>query len=118
MEKVMYHVWKADAVERDAFRDQLVGELPGKLSQLGVRVSRAAIYDDCIDMGTSVRVQSTRSQPDAVVSVWLNSANSFFRAGVDAAIDNVSARMFDYLVTESEPIHNDKYPEEPGRRID
>ncbi len=118
MEKVIYHVWKADTVERDAFRDQLIGELPGKLAEQGVSASRAAIYDDYIDQGTSVRVQSTRSQPDAVVSVWLNSANNFFRAGVDAAIESVGARMHAYLVTESEPIHNDKYPEEPGQRIE
>ena len=27
MEKVMYHVWKSDAEERDTFRDRLLGEL-------------------------------------------------------------------------------------------
>ncbi len=118
MEKVMYHVWKADTVERDAFRDQLVGNLTGNLPELGVRTARAAIYDDLIHQGSSVRVQSTQSQPDAVVSVWLDSANNYFRAGVDGAIEQITARRHAYLVTESEPISNEKYPERPGERVE
>ncbi len=59
MEKVMYHVWKEQAVERDSFRDRLVGELVEKLPELGVKASRAAVYDDYIDKGQSVRVKLT-----------------------------------------------------------
>ncbi len=118
MEKVMYHVWKEETVERDSFRDRLVGELVEKLPELGVKASRAAVYDDYIDKGQSVRVKATRSQPDAVLSVWLDSANDYFRASVDAVVEELSTRMHAYLVTESEPITNVKYPEVTGQRVE
>ncbi len=118
MEKVIYHVWKEDSQECDAFRDRILDDLPETLSAAGVQSARVAVYDSDIDRGTSVRVQATRPQPDAVVSVWLNSANNYFRASVDAAIEGVSARMHAYLVTESEPIRNEQYPETPGKRLE
>ncbi len=118
MEKVMYHAWKSDAEERDTFRDRLLSELNESFSVPLVRSCRMAVYDNYIDSGSSVRVLATDPQPDAVISVWLDSANDHFRAPVDAAIATATARMHAYLVTESEPIRNEKYPEQPGERVE
>ncbi len=118
MEKIQYHLWKAGSASREAFRDSLLENLPELLIAAGVRASRAAIYDDFVDQRSSVRVQSTALQPDAVVSVWVDTANDYFRAPVDAAVRQLSAAMHAYLVTESEPIPNKSVPEEPGRRLE
>ena len=118
MEKIMYHVWKSDAVNDEAFKETLLGSLAERLSSEGVRSSRVAVQDDHVANVTSVQIASTRPKPNAVVSVWVDSANDYFRAGVDAAIAAHTARMHAYLVSESEPMRNTQYPEEVGKRAE
>ncbi len=118
MEKVMYHVWKKDVESGESFKDKLIGSLAERLSSQGVRSSRVAVQDDHIAKATSIQIESTTPKPNAVVSVWVDSANDYFRAGVDAAVQEHTARMHAYLVSESEPMRNTKYPEEAGKRTE
>ena len=120
MEKVLYHVWKSESLERDAFRDLIVGELAQNLAKIErVNGARAAIYDDYVaNKATSIRIENTKPQPDAVLSVWMDTANDYFRAEIDAAVEQVSARMHAYVVTESEPMPNVQYPAAPGERVE
>lgn len=118
MEKVMYHVWKSESESAESFKDKLIGSLAERLASRGVRSSRVAVQDDFIARATSIQIESTKPKPNAVVSVWVDSANDYYRAGVDTAIEEHTARMHAYLVSESEPMRNTKYLEAVGKRTE
>ena len=119
MEKIMYHVWRNEGVTRDEFRDILISDLAASLSALpNVHSSRAAVYDDRIAKATSVDMASTNPKPDAVVSIWVDSANDYFRANVDAAVEQVTSRFHAWVVSESQPYPNTTHPEEVGKRCE
>lgn len=61
-------------------------------------------------------VRSTPAPNDGLISVWMDSAIKRFRQPFDEVIESSADRMAAYLVTESQPIRNTRFPAEPGQR--
>lgn len=110
MEKVMYPIWKPDSQSANAFRDLLISELADKVLALGAIGFRVSVHDDFAASGSSIQLQNTKPHPNGMLSLWLDSANDFYRAPIDQAIAAVTARFHGYLVSESEPMPNTQYP--------
>lgn len=114
MEKMMYPLWKADALSGDAFRDQLLGELAPQLREAGVLHLKICVVDDAVAAAAPYRMEATRPLPDAVAMLWVNS--SVYRAPLEAIIGEHCTRFAGYLVTESEPLVNTAHVPAPGER--
>lgn len=113
----MYTVWKHDNQSANAFREELIGELATTVEELGAAGYRVCVYDEDVANTTSARLQNTKPHPDGMLSLWLSSANDFYRAPFEQAIAKVTAKSHGYLVTESEPTPNTRYPvSKPGER--
>ena len=117
MEKVIYALWK-DPVEEDArFTARLLGDIAPRLGGLAHAV-RVNVQDDSVRAGTSPRMTSTRPQMDAVVQLWLPSANDSERAAVDVIIADAAPRHAAWLASESTIIANTLHPPMPGARTE
>ncbi|MGI9294711.1 MAG: hypothetical protein ACR2PS_12075, partial [Pseudomonadales bacterium] len=117
MEKVMYPVWKPESQTTEAFREVLIGTLADKMNELGASGYRVCVHDDFAARSTSAKLENTKPHPDGMLSLWMDSANDFYRAPFDQAIESVTAGFHGYLVAESEPVPNTRYPvAKPGER--
>ncbi|MGQ2933619.1 MAG: EthD domain-containing protein [Sphingopyxis sp.] len=117
MEKVIYALWKDSAEEDARFTARLLGDIAPRLGGLAHAV-RVNVQDDSVANGTSPRMTSTRPQMDAVVQLWLPSANDAERAAVDAIIANAAPRHAAWLASESTIIANTQHPPAPGARTE
>ncbi|PLW70308.1 hypothetical protein [Pseudohalioglobus lutimaris] len=115
MEKLIYPLWKSDALDADAFRDNLLAAGDDMIGLPGVRGLRLAVADSAVAAGQGRRMAATRPLPDAMVSVWLDAAAQQ-RAALEALLDTLATRHSCYLVTESEPIVNTQHPPAVGER--
>ncbi|MEP5766389.1 MAG: hypothetical protein ABJ308_17445 [Halieaceae bacterium] len=102
MEKILYPVWKPDALDPDAFRELLLQEVAPALVQAGVRGLRISVVDSEVAAAAGLRQETLGAALDAMLSVWLDS--SVYRQEVESIIAARVARMDGYLVTESEPL--------------
>ncbi|HJV27663.1 MAG TPA: EthD domain-containing protein [Aromatoleum sp.] len=116
MEKVVYVVWRDSATSPEAFRERLRNGVADKLLTLGARGVQVNVADDAVQPAAGLRQVRTRPQMEGLVSVWMDSAIEQFRKPFDEAIEAVSARIAGYLVTESNPIRNTRFPPKPGER--
>ncbi|MGH6782549.1 MAG: EthD domain-containing protein [Sphingomonadaceae bacterium] len=117
MEKIIYALWRGTGEERARFNDRLLGEVAAKLGEhaQGVRLN---LQDADVAQGTSPRMTATQPQMDAVIQLWLPSANDAFRAPVDAVIGAASARFAAWLACESTILPNTLHPPVPGKRTE
>ena len=116
MEKVMYTVWKPATIDAEAFREILIGPLFEALEEVGIRGYRVCV-SDAEACKSKLRVVSTRPQPDAFLSIWMNSTMPLRRDPIEDVIAEHVDRFHGYLVTESEPYPNTEHlPEKPGDR--
>lgn len=105
MEKVLYLLNAPDDVSRDQLRDQLVQELAPRLLDTGSRVVQVNVMDSDVEPAAGSRLRSaTGACPDALVALWVESANAPLRAKYDALLREVDAGFVAYLVTESSPL--------------
>lgn len=119
MEKVMYPIWKPADQTAEAFRDVLIESLAEQMDTLGASGYRVCTHDDFAARSTSVKLDSTKPHPDGMLSVWIDSANDFYRVPFDQAIEAVTAGYHGYLISESEPVANTRYPvSQPGERTE
>ena len=116
MEKLIYPLWKADALDADNFRDQLLGAASDMVDLPGLRGLRLAVADSAVAAGQGRRMSATRPLPDAMVSVWLDAAAQQ-REALEALLDTLVQRYSCYLVTEAEPIVNTQHPPHEGERV-
>lgn len=114
MEKILYPVWKPADLDGDGFRRVLLEQLAPELESLAVRGLWVAVVDSDVEAAAGLRQGHCRPVPDGMLSVWLDS--SVYRAPVEAAIEARVSRMVGYLVTESEPIVNTRFPRVEGER--
>ncbi len=117
MEKVIYALWKDSAEEDARFTARLLGDIAPRLGGLA-HAMRVNVQDDSVANGTSPRMTSTRPQMDAVVQLWLPSANDPERAAVDAGIADAAPRHAAWLASESTIIANTQHPPTPGVRTE
>lgn len=117
MEKVIYALWREQAVSRDNFNRRLLEEVAPQLTQhaLGLRVN---VQDESVRGGTTFRYTSTSPQMEAVVQLWVDSAHPDRRKSSDALIAALAPRHSAWLVCESTPIRNDPHPRRPGERTE
>lgn len=116
MEKVIYTLWRDPRVSAEAFAATVRGELAQQLLALGARGVQANVCDEAVLPAASLRQAQTQPAIAGAVSVWLDSANAAFRKPFDEAVAAVVSHMAAYLVSESEPIKNTRYPAREGER--
>lgn len=116
MEKVIYCIERATDQDIAGFSEQLRDDVTSRLIEAGAHGVQVNIADDDVAPAAGYRITSSTGLPDAIVSVWLDTAIGRFREPIDDALAPVSRTMAAYLVTESVPIPNVRFPVEPGER--
>ncbi len=116
MEKVIYLLWRPSGLAAEAWVDQLRAALAEQLRAAGALAARLNACDAAVQAAHGLRQQHLAQQPDAVLQIWLDSANRDLRAASDTAIAAHSARHAAYLVTESQPLRNRRHPAQRGER--
>jgi hypothetical protein len=115
MEKLIYLLWKDPASPNDAWCQTLRNTLPTALRQAGANHLRLNLADADVAAATSMRMSPEPPLPDALISLWLDSASQ--RATAEAALAQQAIRLAGYLVTESEPLPNVRHPATEGERV-
>ncbi len=116
MEKVVYVVWRDRQVNPEEFANRLRGEVAEQLLALGARGLQVNVADAAVETAAGLRQANLQPLMDGSVSLWLDSAIAQFRRPFDAVIAGAVERMAAYLVTESVPIRNTRFPAAPGER--
>jgi hypothetical protein len=108
MEKVLYLLNAGDGVSGDTLRERLVDDVAPRLLTSGAHSVQVNVMDSDVEAAVASRLRSgTGPCPDAMVSLWVDSANGPLRAAYDAALREVDADLVAYLVTESAPLPGD-----------
>ena len=110
MEKVIYALWKGEGENRESFNARLIEQLPAALKQTGAGKVRINVRDATVDPAAPLIQQWQQPMQDAVVQLWLPSANALFRGDTDAAIAAHCDHFAAWLVAESDIIPNTKFP--------
>ena len=119
MEKVLYLISFARA--RDGapvgLGERLRGPMADRLRELGAHGIQVNVVDGDVAPAT-MRMAMSPTPASAVVGVWVDSATDHLRAPFDAAVAAAApeAELSAYLVTESVPMANTRFPAEPGER--
>ena len=108
MEKVLYLLDAGDWTSGDALRDRLVDDVAPRLLTTGAHQVQVNVMDSAVEAAAGSRMRSgTGPCPDAMVSLWVDSANGPLRAAYDGLLREVDAELMAYLVTESAPLPGD-----------
>ncbi len=105
MEKLIYVLWRPAELTADQWSTHLRSLVAAALRQAGAHAVQVNVAD--ADVAEAMVRMSTFDQPiEAVVSLWVDTANDRQRAPIDAVLTrpNSSARSAGYLVTESAPV--------------
>ena len=114
MEKVLYLLDSGEGTSGDALRDRLVDDVAPRLLTTGAHQVQVNVMDSGVEAAAGIRMRSgTGPCPDAIVSVWVDSANAPLRAVYDEVMREMDADVVAYLVTESVPLPGDQID---GRR--
>jgi hypothetical protein len=108
MEKLIYLAWGVAPADKAA--------LATALGTAGARHVRLNLADADVAPAAKLRQSALQPAPDALFQVWVDSAIAQFRGPLDEAVGAASTRHAAYLVTESQPLLNTRYPAEPGAR--
>ena len=111
MEKLMYAVWKPEAMAAPEFRHRMLGDTAKALLALGVRGLAINLADDLAVTGLRIG----RLEPTGTVAVWMDTALA--RGPVEQVLAAATARLAGWLVLESMPLVNTKHVAPPGERI-
>src|SRR3546814_2432535 len=89
--------WSSDVcssnLDATAFADALRGQLAPALHQVGARHLCLNLDDADVATAASLRQKAFDVQPAAIAQVWVDSAITFLRRDIDAAIDRKSTRL-------------------------
>ncbi len=118
MEKVIYLVWRDPGMKAGQFADKLRQDLAQRLLALGARGVQVNVQDAAVAPAAGLRMINTRPQPEAMISVWVDSAVDALRTPYDKAVACDVQGMAAYLVSESVPIRNTLHPPQPGQRTE
>ncbi|WP_435605771.1 EthD domain-containing protein [Pseudomonas knackmussii] len=116
MQKVIYLLWRDNRSSAEDFFHRLRTELAAQLNPLGAQQLQLNLADAAVAPAASLRQENNRPLPDATLSFWLHSANRLFRQAIDEAVAAFCTRMAAYLVCESVPIPNTRFPARAGER--
>ena len=118
MEKVLYLVSADGAGGADELGARLRGPVADRLRELGAHGVQVNVADTDVAPAASLRIATSAAPADAAVGVWVDSAVAHLRTPFDTAISlgAEGASVAGYLVTESVPMVNERFPAEPGER--
>jgi hypothetical protein len=111
VEKLLYVGWKPADVAPDAFRATMLGPAADALVAAGARGVGMLLADDRVVAGLRI----ARSDPTAVVSLWVDSAVG--RAAFEAVLRPRLARLAGWRALESVPLRNTTVPVATGERL-
>lgn len=116
MEKVIYSVWRDTQTSNEEFARRLRNEVAEQLLVLGARGLQVNVVDKQVEPAAGLRQANNQPLMDGTVSFWLDSANGQFRRPFEEVIAAAVSRLAGYLVSESVPIRNTRYPASVGER--
>ena len=116
MEKLVYVLWKSDALSAEGFKREMLARVAPQLIDLGARRLSTNIADEHSAYANHLRItQMGDDFPSATVSFWLDT--HLDRAPLERALGEAAKRVAGYLVVESVPIVNRKHPPGDDERI-
>jgi len=115
MEKVLY-VLSRGCEDAEALRDRLRGSVAQSLVERGALGVQLNVADEAVAAAARLRIVTSPSPADAVVSVWVDSAVDHLRRPYDDVVAATTDHWAAYLVTESVPLRNTRFPATPGQR--
>lgn len=116
MEKVIFVLWRDAQAAPDQWSRTVRAPLADKLLSLGAHGVQLNVADADVAPAAGLKQTNTHPGIDGIVAVWVDSANAMFRQPFDDAVRAVVPHMAAYLVTESQPIPNTRFPARPGER--
>ena len=105
MEKAVYALWRPDAVSEDDFNGALMNEIAPRIAK-DARAVRINLKDAAVADGASPRSIATDPQMDAIIQIWLDTAQDAARAPIDQIIERATKQFDAWLVSEAAPIVN------------
>jgi hypothetical protein len=102
MEKIMYALSRTDAGSADTSLLRLAAELPSLLFSCGARRLAIAINDEDVAPAAALRLGRRLPAIDAVVSLWVDSAND--TCAIEQVLAASAGVVGGYLVSESEAL--------------
>ena len=101
----MYLLNAAEGTSGDGLRERLVDDVAPRLLTAGAHQVQVNVMDSGVEAAAGSRLRSgTGPCPEAMVSVWVDSANAPLRKACDEVLREVDADVMAYLVTESAPL--------------
>jgi hypothetical protein len=116
VEKVIYLLWRPAGADAEAWGQALRERLPPSLRAQQVTAARLNLGDAAVAAAEALRQRRMDTQPQALLQVWVDSANDPLRAPLDAEVARHADRYAAYLVTESVPLRNNAHPPRIGTR--
>ena len=107
------YLLSAGETSGDRLRERLVDDVAPRLLAAGAHQVQVNVMDSGVVAAGSRLRSGTGPCPDAMVSLWVDSANAPLRAACDETLREVDAELVAYLVTESAPLPGDSVD---GRR--
>ncbi len=114
MEKIVYLLWKSEALPVVDFEKRLFEEPVPRLLELGARGLTLNVADVEADTGVTVPIRSEGGAVCATASLWLDNLDD--RGPFEDALRAGCARLAGYLVTESVPRDYDERTWPDGER--
>ena len=111
MEKLMYAVWKPDAMAAGDFRQRILGDTVRALLGLGVRGLAVNLADELAVPGLRIE----RLNPTGTLSIWVDTALT--RGPIERTLGAATARLAGWLVLESVPLVNTRHAVPLGDRL-
>ena len=114
MEKICYLVWKPEDASEIEFRDQLVGDTAQQILEAGAHRLSVLSCDETTVALEKARITQMKQPMAGMISAWVDLCDD--RAGIEEAIDKVTARKAGYLIVESVPLINTTHTAPLGER--
>lgn len=116
MEKIVYLLWRDTKISQEEFSLSLRTDVADKLLAIGARGLQVNVADKAVESASKLRQVNNPPPFDGFLSLWVDSAIEKLRRPFDDVIEAAVARIAAYLVTESQPIRNTRYPPILGER--
>ncbi|MDG2306638.1 MAG: EthD domain-containing protein [Candidatus Binatia bacterium] len=102
MEKLVYCLWRPEAVAPPDFASSLRTDLADDLEALGAIRLRIFVADGDVAAGAGLRLSGLEAHKEGFVSFWLETSQD--RGKLEERIAKVASRVAGYLVVESRPM--------------
>lgn len=118
MEKVVYALTAPEGSDPGRLGADLLHQAAPALVAGGACGVQVNVVDDAVAPASPLRFTNSEVPADAVVSVWVNSATEHLRQWADDLLAPHVGSLAAYLVTESVPLPNQRFPCADGSRTE